>query len=69
MPVGRQIRPEESDGGLSVLLRLRGIPPSEDTLEPLERVYEEVIQRIVKLLARRSTPNELDDKERNVLRL
>lgn len=59
MPVSRLLRLIEQDNQLFVLVRWKGLENSEDTLEPLLRVYEDVPQLLVKLLRRKTTNAEL----------
>lgn len=52
----------EKHGALFVIERCKGPPSDEDTMEPLERVYEDVPQMLLKLLRRKITPYDIRDK-------
>lgn len=69
MPVQRLMRLVDTDDGLMVQVRWRGLPDSEDTLEPASKVYEDVPQLFRKLLGRQSAPVDLVAKARRALRL
>ena len=69
MPVARLMRLVDSPDGLLVQVRWRGLCDSEDTLEPIGRVYEDVPQLLWKLLRRKNTPSNLVAKARRVLAL
>lgn len=70
MPVARLMRLEETDDRtLKVVVRWKGLPHSEDTLEPLHRVYEDVPRMLLRLLQRKSTPQRLAEKARRALAL
>lgn len=62
MPVSRLLRLVDQDGKLLVAVRWKGLGASEDTLEPLKRVYEDVPGLLVKLLRRKSTAAKLRSK-------
>lgn len=64
MPVQRLLRLVDADEGLKVLVCWRGLPGSEDTLEPPEKVYEDVLQLFEKPLCRKNTPMDLVRKAR-----
>ena len=59
MPVQRLMRLVDTPSGLAVVVRWRGLPPSADTTEPLNRIYEDVPQMLLNLLARKSTPRHM----------
>lgn len=65
----RLIRLEESDDGLKVVIRWKGLPASEDTLESLHRVYEAVTELLNKLLDRNQTVASFVRKARRTLGL
>lgn len=65
MPVQRLLRFEDTDDGLMVVVRWRG--RSDDTLEALEKVHEDVPVLLEKLLLRKNTPAHLASKARRVL--
>ena len=69
MPINRLVRFVETDDGLKVHVRWKGLPDSEDTFEPLSNVYEDVPQLLMQLLKRKNTPIELAAKVRRELRL
>lgn len=50
IPVSRLLRLVEQDGKLLYMVHWKGLKTSEDTMEPLARVYEDVPQLLVKLL-------------------
>lgn len=41
MPISRLLRLEEVDGSLYIALRWKGLQTTDETLEPLERVFED----------------------------
>lgn len=55
MLVSRLLRLVEQDDQLCVLVRWKGLEDTEDTLEPLQRVHEDVPQLLAKLLRRKNT--------------
>lgn len=59
MPVSRLLRLVQKDTELFVSVRWKGLSPSENTLEPLLRVYEDVPGLLVKLLRRKNTDASL----------
>lgn len=69
MPVQRLMRLVDTEDGLMVLVRWSGLPDSEDTLEPLKKVYEDVPGLLAKLLQRQHTPAKLASKARCELHL
>ena len=69
MPVQRPMILVEENGILYVQVRWFGLNPSEDTLEKLERVYEDAPQLVEKLLVRKSTPKTLASKAKSLLKL
>ena len=69
MPVSCLMRLEDTEDGLKVLVRWKGLPNSEDSLEPLARVYEDVPQMLLRLLQRKNTPIPLAEKARRALAL
>lgn len=68
MPVQRLMRLEDTDDGLIVQVRWRGLPESENSMEPAGNVYEDVPQLFRKLLGRQNTPAELVSRIRRELR-
>ena len=69
IPVARLLRLEDKPEGLMVAVRWKGLTNSEDTLEPLDRVYKDVPQMLVRLLQRKYTPKDLAAKARSLLAL
>lgn len=69
MPVQRLMRLVDSDDGIMVQVRWRGLPESEDTLEPVQKVFEDVPQLLEKLFRRKNTPASLVSKARHALAL
>lgn len=69
MPVARLMQLVDSPDGLKVQVRWKGLPNSEDTMEPLERVYEDVPQMLLRLLGRKNTPLGLANKARSIIGL
>ena len=60
---------EETEDGIMVHVRWRGLPNSEDTLEPLQRVHEDVPQMLRSLLSRKSIPKALVNLDKAALAL
>lgn len=69
MPVSRLIKLVDDDGTLCVQVRWKGLSPSDDTLEPISRVHEDVPQLFLKLLDRKNTPADLRQRVRDELGL
>ena len=69
MVVHRLKKLVEVDGELMVQIRWRGLPDSEDTLEPIKQVYDDVPTLFEKLLSRKNTPVALAIRARNELQL
>lgn len=69
MPLSRLLRLVEQDGDLFVLVRWKGLSSSDDTPEPLSRVFEDVPALTRKLLQRKSTPGNLRCKAHAALDL
>lgn len=59
MPVARLMGIQESSDGLVVHVRWKGLPHSEDTLEPILKVFEDVPVMLTNLLKRKSIPKRL----------
>lgn len=51
MSVSRLLRLLEQDNKFYVMVRRKGLDSSEDTMEPLERDFEDVPQLLIKLLS------------------
>ena len=69
MPVARLLKLVKNDSGIGVLVRWKGLSSSEDTVEPLQQVFEDVPALLQKLLTRQNTPSELASEARAELRL
>lgn len=69
MPVARLMRFVESEDGIKIQVRWKGLSPQEDTLEPLQNVFEDVPQMFHKLLQRSATPKRIAEKVRQSLNL
>ena len=67
IPVARLMRLGDTEDGLKVIVRWKGLPNSEDTEESLERVFEDVPQMLLRLLRRKNTPVSLAEKARSLL--
>lgn len=59
MTAARLMGTEESPDGLLVHVRWKGLPHSEDTFEPILKVYEDVPVMLLNLLKRKNMPNSL----------
>lgn len=69
MPVSRLMKLVDDSGKLYIQVRWKGLSPSDDTLEPLKRVYEDVPQLVIKLLHRKNTSADLSQRARTELGL
>ena len=69
MPVARLMKLVDTPDGLKVQVRWKGLSISEDTLEPLKRIYEDVPNMLERLLKRKNTPIELATAARSELSL
>ena len=69
MPVQRLMRLVQGPKGIEVVVRWRGFPPSADTTEPLQKIYEDVPQMLQNLLNRKSTPGHMVDLAKSQLGL
>ena len=72
MVVNRLKKLVEVDGELMVQIRWRGLPGSagsEDTLEPIKQVYDNVPTLFEKLLALKNTPVALASRAGDELQL
>lgn len=67
MPVQRLLHWEGTGRGLMVLVYWREISKSEDTLEPLKKVYEDVLQFVKKSMMRKNTLLAFASKTRRAL--
>lgn len=62
MPVSRLFRLEDSTDGVINYVRWKGMDASDDALEPLEQVYEDVPDILGKRLKRKNTTPDLDTR-------
>jgi transposase InsO family protein len=69
MPVSRLIGFVDEPSGLKVQVRWKGLPPTEDTFEPLERIYEDVPALLLKMMSRKNAPAKLVAKAKSLLGL
>ncbi len=69
IPIQRLMCLVEKPDSLYVRVRWRGVPPFEDTDEPLRNVFEDAPTLVRKLLARKNTPANLSRKARSALSL
>lgn len=69
MPVSRLMKLVDENGTVFVHVRWKGLTPTDDTLEPVARVHEDVPEMLVKLLNRKTTPADLRKRVRDELGL
>ena len=69
MPVARLMGLEDSRNGLKVLVRWKGLDNSEDSLEPLQNVFEDVPTMVKRLLQRKNLSPDLVRKAKAFLSL
>lgn len=69
MPISRLLHVEEHEGKLFVAVRWKGLDKSNDTLEPLDRVFEDAPMRVKKLIQRKRTPADIREKVEAALNL
>lgn len=69
MPVSRLMQLIDDLDGSKVLVRWKGLPTTEDSLEPINRVYQDVSKMFLRLLRRKNTPPDLAAKVRRALGL
>lgn len=62
MVVQKLIELVSTSKGLKVRKRWKVLPDSEDTIEPVQRVYADVLGLLVKLLKRKNTRAALENK-------
>lgn len=67
MIVQRLLSLEENEDGLFVRVRWKGLSESEDTLESIEQLYEDVPVLFEKLLKRKNAPPALVEKAKETL--
>ena len=53
MPVARLLRLKDTEDGLHVVERWKGLPDTEDTLEPIERVFEDLPEMVKRVFAQK----------------
>lgn len=66
MPVSSMLFLVETDEGIEVLVMWKGLSYGEDTLEPIQKVNEDVPKLFVKFLELRSTSQGLSRKARDL---
>lgn len=59
IPVSRLLRITEQSGSLFVTFHCKDLSSTDETVEPLTGVYEDVPQLTLKLLDRKNTPAKL----------
>lgn len=64
MLVSRLLCLKDCPNGLHVRIRWNGLSNENDTLEPIARVYKDVLQLFDKLLKRKCTSNDLATRAR-----
>ena len=69
MPVARLMRLVDTEEGLKVLVRWKGLSNNDDTLEPVTKIYEDVPQMLLRLLQRKNMPEDVVRKARQILSL
>lgn len=69
MEVQRLMPIVETDDGLKVQARWKGLTNADDTLEPLQEIHEDVPDLLLKLLQRKNTPADVVHKARLELHL
>lgn len=62
MPVWRLMKLVTYNGTLNLHIRWKGLPPSDNTMEQLSSVYDNVLQLVVELLGRENTPADLCER-------
>ena len=69
MPIHQLIDLKKQDNEIMVHFRWKALPTSQDTLEPLKNVYEDVPQMLTRLLNRKTTNSTLVSEARKQLHL
>lgn len=69
MDVAQIMELVDSPDKLQVSVRWMGLPNSDDTLEPTDRVYEGIPQMMLRLIARKNIPSGMVTKARSILEL
>ncbi len=69
MPVARLMGLDETTDRIYVRVHWRGLPRSEDTLEPILKAYEDAPALMKNLLSRKSLPRALVPREKSALSL
>ena len=67
--VSRLLRIGEREDGLYIVVRWKGLSESEDTTEPVRRVYEDVPGLVLRLLNRKNNAPLLAEKFRSIFAL
>lgn len=69
MPASRLMGLTDTDQGLMVQVRLKGLPNQEDTAQQTAHVFEDVPQLLIRLLKRKNVPKDLVKKAHAALSL
>lgn len=69
MPVARLMTIDDAENGIKLQVRWKGLNSTDDTLEPIIHIYEDVPDLLLKLLQRQNNPRTLAGKARPVLGL
>lgn len=69
MFVARMMRLEKHLYRLFVLVRWNGLRNSDDTIELLQKIFEDVPQMLERLLFRKNSPQDLIEKYRSIISL
>lgn len=69
MDVQRLMWLMETEDGIMVQVRWRGLSESDDTVEPLAKIYQDVPALVLKLFRRKNAPKDLVAKARRMLQL
>lgn len=69
MPVARLMKLVETESGLQVQVRWKGLTNADDTLEPLCHVYKDVPKMLLRLLNRKNISRALAAKAKSELAL
>lgn len=69
LAVHRMLLLEDSKGGLMITIHWRGLPPSEDTLEPIAQAYQNIPDLLQQLLVYQNARHLLIEKTRPIIGL